>query len=180
MLSVGQNAHRFSPSQNIHVNKPAATEVGNVHYRQHIPQEVQLASQRANGGDLWRVRIGCRGWAPLSEGAQGLLPCANLTHGISWRRFARAFSCSIPIWPSASQPFLYDTFAVAPEDTVGRKLYELGDGQWDIPELRTLARDYHFWRPGSSSLGNYSNTRPLRRPRHGPVLAPRQHWFAGT
>ena len=29
------------------------------------------------------------------------------------------------------------TFAVAAEDTVGRKLYELGNGQWDIPKLRT-------------------------------------------
>ena len=29
------------------------------------------------------------------------------------------------------------TFAVTPEDTVGRKLYELGNGQWDIPKLRT-------------------------------------------
>jgi len=29
------------------------------------------------------------------------------------------------------------TFAVAPEDAVGRKLYKLGNGQWDIPELRT-------------------------------------------
>ena len=29
-------------------------------------------------------------------------------------------------------------FAVAPEHTVGRKLYEIGNGQWDIPELRTL------------------------------------------
>jgi sensor histidine kinase regulating citrate/malate metabolism len=28
------------------------------------------------------------------------------------------------------------TFAVAPEDTVGRKLYDLGSGQWDIPKLR--------------------------------------------
>ena len=28
------------------------------------------------------------------------------------------------------------TFAVAPEHTVGRKLYEIGNGQWDIPELR--------------------------------------------
>ena len=28
------------------------------------------------------------------------------------------------------------TFAVAPEDTVGRKLYEIGNGQWDIPKLR--------------------------------------------
>jgi chemotaxis protein methyltransferase CheR len=31
-----------------------------------------------------------------------------------------------------------DTFAVTPEDTIGRKLYELGNGQWDIPELRSL------------------------------------------
>src|SRR5271165_1803449 len=31
----------------------------------------------------------------------------------------------------------YDTFAVAPEHTVGRKLYEIGNGQWDIPKLRT-------------------------------------------
>ena len=30
-----------------------------------------------------------------------------------------------------------DRFAVAPEDGVGRKLYELGNGQWDIPKLRT-------------------------------------------
>jgi chemotaxis protein methyltransferase CheR len=29
------------------------------------------------------------------------------------------------------------TFAVAPEQTVGRKLYEIGNGQWDIPKLRT-------------------------------------------
>ncbi len=28
-------------------------------------------------------------------------------------------------------------FAVAPEDTVGRRLYEIGNGQWDIPKLRT-------------------------------------------
>jgi chemotaxis protein methyltransferase CheR len=33
-----------------------------------------------------------------------------------------------------------DTFAVAPEDTVGRKLYELGNGQWDIPELRSALK----------------------------------------
>jgi PAS domain S-box-containing protein len=30
-----------------------------------------------------------------------------------------------------------DTFAVAPEHTVGRKLNEIGNGQWDIPKLRT-------------------------------------------
>jgi PAS domain S-box-containing protein len=31
-----------------------------------------------------------------------------------------------------------NTFAVASEDTVGRKLYELGGGQWGIPELRAM------------------------------------------
>ncbi|MGA2127132.1 MAG: histidine kinase dimerization/phosphoacceptor domain -containing protein [Xanthobacteraceae bacterium] len=30
-----------------------------------------------------------------------------------------------------------DTFAVAPRDAIGRKFYELGDGQWNIPALRT-------------------------------------------
>jgi len=31
-----------------------------------------------------------------------------------------------------------ETFAVTAEDTVGRKLYEIGNGEWDIPELRSL------------------------------------------
>jgi PAS domain S-box-containing protein len=31
-----------------------------------------------------------------------------------------------------------NVFAVAREDTVGRKFHELGNGQWDIPELRSL------------------------------------------
>lgn len=37
----------------------------------------------------------------------------------------------------ASRSF-YNTFAVSKENTVGRKLYELGDGQWNIPRLRSL------------------------------------------
>jgi two-component sensor histidine kinase len=38
---------------------------------------------------------------------------------------------------SASVSF-YRTFKVDPEDTRGRLLYSLGDGQWDIPALRVL------------------------------------------
>jgi PAS domain S-box-containing protein len=30
-----------------------------------------------------------------------------------------------------------DKFSVAPEHAVGRKLYEIGNGEWDIPKLRT-------------------------------------------
>jgi chemotaxis protein methyltransferase CheR len=38
---------------------------------------------------------------------------------------------------AASRSF-YSTFKVSPQDTQGRLLYALGDGQWDIPKLRVL------------------------------------------
>ncbi|MDP2371379.1 CheR family methyltransferase, partial [Rhodoferax sp.] len=38
---------------------------------------------------------------------------------------------------SASRTF-YQHFRVNPEETVGRKIYDLGDGQWDIAALREL------------------------------------------
>ena len=38
---------------------------------------------------------------------------------------------------SASRSF-YKQFKVIPEDTVGRKLYDLGNGQWNIATLRQL------------------------------------------
>jgi two-component sensor histidine kinase len=38
---------------------------------------------------------------------------------------------------AASRSF-YSRFKVRPEDTQGRLLYTLGDGQWDIPKLRVL------------------------------------------
>jgi PAS domain S-box-containing protein len=41
---------------------------------------------------------------------------------------------------SASRSF-YEVFGVGPEATEGRLVYELGDGQWDIPQLRTLLED---------------------------------------
>jgi two-component system CheB/CheR fusion protein len=41
---------------------------------------------------------------------------------------------------SASRAF-YQHFKVAPEQTVGLKIYELGNGQWNIPALRTLLDD---------------------------------------
>ena len=35
----------------------------------------------------------------------------------------------------------YQSFRVTPEQTEKRVLYELGNGQWDIPELRRLLED---------------------------------------
>jgi two-component system CheB/CheR fusion protein len=42
--------------------------------------------------------------------------------------------------PDLTVPFAsrssYDTFAVASEQTVGPKVYEIGNEQWDIPQFR--------------------------------------------
>ncbi|NDJ85147.1 MAG: PAS domain-containing protein [Chloroflexi bacterium] len=35
----------------------------------------------------------------------------------------------------------YEKFQVAEEDTIGQMLYDLGNGQWDIPELRRLLNE---------------------------------------
>ncbi len=41
---------------------------------------------------------------------------------------------------SANRAF-YQTFQVSPDETEDRLIYELGNGQWDIPALRTLLED---------------------------------------
>ena len=41
---------------------------------------------------------------------------------------------------SANQTF-YRVFRIVPEDTVGRFVYDIGNRQWDIPELRRLLED---------------------------------------
>lgn len=41
---------------------------------------------------------------------------------------------------SAGRSF-YQHFQVRPENTVGRKIYDLGNGQWNIPSLRKLLED---------------------------------------
>ena len=41
---------------------------------------------------------------------------------------------------SANRAF-YETFHVSPEETENQLIYKLGNGQWDIPDLRTLLED---------------------------------------
>lgn len=41
----------------------------------------------------------------------------------------------------AANESFYHTFDVKPEETLGRRVYELGEGQWDIPALRELLED---------------------------------------
>jgi PAS domain S-box-containing protein len=41
----------------------------------------------------------------------------------------------------AANKSFYDGFGVKPEETIGRLVYDLGNGQWDIPDLRALLED---------------------------------------
>src|SRR6186997_1469812 len=82
---------------------------------------------------------------------------------------------------SANRAF-YQTFHVSPDETEGRLIYELGNGQWDIPDLRTLLEDIV---PKSSVFDDFEldhtfpaigrrvmllNARKLQAGHHGELL----------
>jgi PAS domain S-box-containing protein len=82
---------------------------------------------------------------------------------------------------SANRAF-YQTFHVSPQETEGRLIYELGNGQWDIPDLRTLLEDIV---PKSSVFDDFElehtfpaigrrvmllNARKLQAGHHGELL----------
>lgn len=52
----------------------------------------------------------------------------------------------------SASPGFYDTFKTIPARTIGKSIYELGDGQWDIPELRALLEAIL---PGNTKLDHY-------------------------
>lgn len=41
----------------------------------------------------------------------------------------------------SANPVFYSSFQVKPAQTEGKSLYELGNGQWNIPELKKLLKD---------------------------------------
>lgn len=82
---------------------------------------------------------------------------------------------------SANRAF-YQTFHVSPAETEGRLIYELGNGQWDIPDLRRLLEDIV---PTSSVFNDFElehtfpvigrrvmllNARKLQAGHHGELL----------
>ena len=82
---------------------------------------------------------------------------------------------------SANRAF-YQTFHVSAAETENRLIYELGNGQWDIPDLRTLLEDVV---PKSSVFNDFElehtfpvigrrvmllNARKLQAGHHGELL----------
>src|SRR6204780_4185735 len=82
---------------------------------------------------------------------------------------------------SANRAF-YQKFLVSPKETEGRLIFDLGNGQWDIPDLRTLLEDIV---PKSSVFDDFElehtfpaigrrvmllNARKLKAGHHGELL----------
>jgi signal transduction histidine kinase len=63
-----------------------------------------------------------------------------------------------------ANPAFYHLFQVHPADTLGRRIYDLGNGQWAIPELRILLEDIL---PSSTVFNDFevSHTFPQLGPR---------------
>lgn len=55
----------------------------------------------------------------------------------------------------AANRAFHETFNVSQDETIGKHLYELGNGQWDIPELRRLLEDVI---PKSTAIIDYEVT----------------------
>jgi PAS domain S-box-containing protein len=113
--------------------------------------EQRDASPDAPPDDVGR-RGGSPGYEPGKEGYAGISSGA-LDH-IDDLRAARDFAemivdtvrealliLDLDLRVKAANESFYQAFGVDPEETVGRLVYDLGNGQWDIPELRELLED---------------------------------------
>jgi hypothetical protein len=52
----------------------------------------------------------------------------------------------------SANPTFYKTFRVLPKQTEGKFIYDLGNGQWDIPKLRSLLEEIS---PKKKNIKNY-------------------------
>ena len=77
---------------------------------------------------------------------------------------------------SASASF-YQTFQVTPEETRGQVIYQLGDLQWDIPQLHELLEEVL---PKEKHLDNFDVDHDFPRIGHRVMMLNAQQIFAGT
>ena len=60
---------------------------------------------------------------------------------------------------TASRAF-YQAFRVSPEQTIGQFVYDLGNGEWNIPALRTLLEEVLPSTRPSLTSKSFTNFRP--------------------
>ncbi|WP_371878063.1 PAS domain-containing protein [Shinella zoogloeoides] len=69
------------------------------------------------------------------------------------------------------------TFRVDRDDIIGTNFFELGNGQWDIPELRHLIAAVI---PKAAAVVGFEVTHDFPAIGHGPFWSTRGAWFTRT
>src|SRR4030095_6263034 len=71
----------------------------------------------------------------------------------------------------SANPAFYQLFHVTPAETEGQSIYALGNGQWDIPALRTLLEELL---PHNTVFNDYAMTHTFERigPAHDAAERP--------
>ncbi|HEX9045801.1 MAG TPA: chemotaxis protein CheB [Verrucomicrobiae bacterium] len=117
------------------------------------PKDLELMDKT---GRWWSARI--RAYKTMEHKIDGaviaLMDVDQLKRAMEREHMGRAFAEAVVntvrspllvldsqlIVKSAGRSF-YQKFKTSPEETVGRRVYELGNGQWNIPKLRLLLED---------------------------------------
>ena len=74
--------------------------------------------------------------------------------GALWRPSANRCWCWMPSCACCPPTVRFtDSFHVSKEETIGNSSYDLGNGQWNIPELRTLLEEIL---PGQTVITDYT------------------------
>jgi two-component system CheB/CheR fusion protein len=125
--------------------------------RSLTPAEKQV---RANGERWFMLRM--LPYRTIDERIDGIIVTfADVTAIQAARRYAEEIVDTVPVpllvlnrelSVVSANPAFYETFKVAREETINRLIYDLGDGQWNIPKLRALLATVMA---GSTRFENY-------------------------
>ncbi|MEZ4866448.1 MAG: CheR family methyltransferase [Caldilineaceae bacterium] len=125
--------------------------------RQVLRTLVPLEREVQGDGDIW-FQVNMRPYRTLEDRIEGVVitfvdVTANKQHELALRNakeYAESIVHTIPdallvlttnLRVQTANDSFYTMFAVSPTETEGRLVYELGNNQWDIPELRTLLEE---------------------------------------
>jgi two-component system CheB/CheR fusion protein len=129
------------------------------------PKDLELQDRQ---GHWWSVRI--RAYKTTDHKIEGAVLALVDIDAIkaSMQRLAEARDFGESILNTVREPFLvldnklnvvranrafYRQFKVKPDETISRRVYELGNHQWDIPELKNLLEDIL---PQNSAFDDFS------------------------
>ncbi|NBC95068.1 MAG: PAS domain-containing protein, partial [Deinococcus-Thermus bacterium] len=112
-----------------------------------VLETVEPAAREVAAGERWFVRR-IQPYRTADERIDGVVVSfADVTALQDARLYAERIVETVPLpflvldtglRVVSASPAFYTTFQARPEETEGRLLYDLGNGQWNIPELRRL------------------------------------------